>query len=180
MEQGTVAKVAGPLVVATGLPTSKMFDVVRVGAEGLMGEIIEMRGDRASIQVYEETEGIGPGDPVIPTGAPLSVELGPGMLGNVYDGVQRPLDALMLQTGSFLARGVSAPGLPRDVRWEFEPVVSPGDAVRGGYRQYASRTYVECVDIASGADIDRDIDCRVNRYENGLRSQHGPPLVDKL
>ncbi len=111
MEQGKIIKVAGPLVVADGLGDAKMFDLVKVGTEGLMGEIIEMRGDRASIQVYEETEGIGPGDPVEATGAPLSVELGPGMLGAVYDGVQRPLDELERQAGSFLARGISAPGL---------------------------------------------------------------------
>ena len=113
MQQGSIVKVAGPLVVAEGLPTAKMFDLVRVGREGLMGEIIEMRGQTASIQVYEETEGLGPGDPVEATGAPLSVELGPGMLSAVYDGVQRPLDKLEEQAGSFLARGVTAPGLDR-------------------------------------------------------------------
>lgn len=101
MEQGRIIKVAGPLVVADGLGTAKMFDLVKVGEEGLMGEIIEMRGERASIQVYEETEGLGPGDPVEATGAPLSVELGPGMLGAVYDGVQRPLDVLEQQVGIF-------------------------------------------------------------------------------
>ena len=132
MEQGKVVKVAGPLVVAEGLRTSKMYDLVKVGVQGLMGEIIEMRGDRASIQVYEETEGIGPGDPVEATGAPLSVELGPGMLGAVYDGVQRPLDALEAQVGAFLTRGISAPGLDRDVRWEFVARVKAGDEVAPG------------------------------------------------
>ena len=132
MDQGRIEKVAGPLVVAVGLGNAKMYDLVRVGDEGLMGEIIEMRGDRASIQVYEETEGLGPGDPVEPTGAPLSVELGPGMLEAVYDGVQRPLDALEAQAGSFLKRGITAPGLDREKRWEFTPVVSAGARVEGG------------------------------------------------
>ncbi len=132
MEQGRVVKVAGPLVVADGLTESKMFDLVRVGSEGLMGEIIEMRGSRSSIQVYEETEGIGPGDPVESTGAPLSVELGPGMLGAVYDGVQRPLDVLEAQTGAFLTRGVSAPGLDRERAWVFAPSVAAGSRVHEG------------------------------------------------
>jgi V/A-type H+-transporting ATPase subunit A len=132
MEQGRVVKVAGPLVIAEGLERSKMYDLVRVGEEGLMGEIIEMRGDRSSIQVYEETEGLGPGDPVVSTGAPLSVELGPGMLGAVYDGVQRPLDVLEQQAGAFLARGVDAPGLDRDKQWVFHATVSAGDNVDEG------------------------------------------------
>ncbi len=132
MEQGRIVKVAGPLVVAEGLVESRMYDLVRVGVEGLMGEIIEMRGDRASIQVYEETEGLGPGDPVDATGAPLSVELGPGMLESVYDGVQRPLDVLEHLAGAFLARGVTAPGLDRKKRWEFVATVSTGARVTGG------------------------------------------------
>jgi V/A-type H+-transporting ATPase subunit A len=132
MDQGTIRKVAGPLVVATGLGTARMYDLVRVGEQGLMGEIIEMRGDRASIQVYEETEGLGPGMPVVSTGAPLSVELGPGMLEAVYDGVQRPLDALRAKSGAFLGRGVSAPGLDREKTWEFVPVVTAGAVVSGG------------------------------------------------
>jgi V/A-type H+-transporting ATPase subunit A len=132
MEQGTIQKVAGPLVVAEGLAASRMYDLVRVGREGLMGEIIEMRGDRASIQVYEETEGLGPGDPVEGTGAPLSVELGPGMLEAVYDGVQRPLDVLRSATGDFLRRGISAPGLDREKRWEFVPTLAAGAPVEGG------------------------------------------------
>jgi len=132
MEQGRIVKVAGPLVIAEGLERSKMYDLVRVGEEGLMGEIIEMRGDRSSIQVYEETEGLGPGDPVESTGAPLSVELGPGMLGAVYDGVQRPLDALEAKVGSLLQRGVSAPGLDRDKKWVFHATVHAGDHLEGG------------------------------------------------
>jgi V/A-type H+-transporting ATPase subunit A len=132
MERGVIVKVAGPLVVAEGLGTAKMYDLVRVGAQGLMGEIIEMRRDRASIQVYEETEGLGPGDPVEATGAPLSVELGPGLLESVYDGVQRPLDELERLAGAFLARGVSAPGLNRDKRWEFVATAEVGSRVAGG------------------------------------------------
>ncbi|MDO8848864.1 MAG: V-type ATP synthase subunit A [Coriobacteriia bacterium] len=132
MERGTIVKVAGPLVVAEGLSGARMFDLVRVGEQGLMGEIIEMRGDRASIQVYEETEGLGPGDPVEGTGAPLSVELGPGMLGAVYDGVQRPLDVLERIAGSYLTRGVSAPGLDREKRWAFTPTLSAGTHVTAG------------------------------------------------
>jgi len=132
MSQGVIVKVAGPLVVAEGLGNAKMFDLVKVGAQGLMGEIIEMRGDRASIQVYEETEGLGPGDPVQATGAPLSVELGPGLLESVYDGVQRPLDALERLAGAFLARGVSAPGLDRNKRWEFVATAKVGSKVSGG------------------------------------------------
>ncbi len=132
MDKGSILKVAGPLVVARDLHGARMFDLVRVGVEGLMGEIIEMRGERASIQVYEETEGLGPGDPVVPTGEPLSVELGPGMLGTVYDGVQRPLYALEAQAGSFLARGVTAPGLDREKVWEFAATVSAGARVSAG------------------------------------------------
>jgi len=132
MERGTIVKVAGPLVVAEGLVEARMFDLVRVGEQGLMGEIIEMRGDCASIQVYEETEGLGPGDPVEGTGAPLSVELGPGMLGAVYDGVQRPLDALERLAGAFLARGISASGLDREKRWEFVPCLAEGADVVAG------------------------------------------------
>ncbi|MCL4554597.1 MAG: V-type ATP synthase subunit A [Actinobacteria bacterium] len=126
MEQGRIVKVSGPLVVAEGLGTSKMYDLVRVGEEGLMGEIIEMRRDRCSIQVYEETEGLGPGHPVVSTGAPLSVELGPGMLGAVYDGVQRPLDALEAQAGAFLTRGMNAFALDRERKWSFHATAKAG------------------------------------------------------
>lgn len=132
MQVGTIVKVAGPLVVAEGLTGSRMFDLVKVGNEGLMGEIIEMRGHRASIQVYEETQGIGPGAPVVPTGAPLSVELGPGMLGAVYDGVQRPLDAIQAMAGAFLNRGVDAPGLDRDKKWDFVATATVGARVDAG------------------------------------------------
>jgi len=132
LEQGRVSKVAGPLVVAEGLTRSKMYDLVRVGDEGLMGEIIEMRGTHCSIQVYEETGGLGPGDPVVSTGAPLSVELGPGMMGAVYDGVQRPLDVLQEKTGSYLTRGTSAPGLDRDREWDFSSTAKAGQELESG------------------------------------------------
>ncbi len=132
LEQGRIVKVAGPLVVAEGLVRSRMYDLVRVGEEGLMGEIIEMRGTRASIQVYEETEGLGPGDPIVSTGAPLSVELGPGMMGAVYDGVQRPLDVLEATSGAFLARGVTAPGLDREKQWAFHATAKASEHLEGG------------------------------------------------
>ncbi len=132
MKEGYVVKVAGPLVVARGLPYPKMYDLVKVGADRLMGEIIELRGDRASIQVYEETSGIGPGDEVITTGEPLSVELGPGLLTSIYDGVQRPLDTIMEKYGNYIARGVEEPGLSRERKWPFRALVKVGDMVEPG------------------------------------------------
>lgn len=130
--QGTVIKVSGPLVVARGLEGSKMFEMVRVGKLGLFGEIIEIKGDRYSIQVYEETEDIAPGEPVISTGFPLSVELGPGLLKSIYDGVQRPLDVLHAKYGNFIVRGAESPALNREKKWEFTPVVKTGDEVVTG------------------------------------------------
>lgn len=132
MNQGVVVKVSGPLVVATGLPEARMFDVVKVGKQGLIGEIIEVHGERLSIQVYEETSGIGPGDPVISTGVPLSVELGPGMLEGIFDGIQRPLDAIEARAGSFITRGIEVPALNRDKKWAFVPTAKKGDMVTGG------------------------------------------------
>jgi V/A-type H+-transporting ATPase subunit A len=132
MSEGEVVKVSGPLVVARGLSHPKMYDLVRVGRERLMGEIIELRGDRASIQVYEETSGIGPGDVVVGTGEPLSVELGPGLLTSIYDGVQRPLDVIRDKHGNYIARGVEEPGLNRTALWPFVPAVKPGDKVAPG------------------------------------------------
>ncbi|MHB8893674.1 MAG: V-type ATP synthase subunit A [Candidatus Geothermincolia bacterium] len=131
-QDGYIVKVAGPLVVARGLADPKMYDLVRVGAERLMGEVIELRGDNASIQVYEETEGLGPGEPIFTTGMSLSVELGPGLLGSIYDGVQRPLDLIWEDTGNFIARGTDRPGLPRDREWEFTAVAVEGEVVREG------------------------------------------------
>jgi len=132
MNAGEVVKVSGPLVVARGLPHPKMYDLVKVGKDRLMGEIIELRGDRASIQVYEETSGIGPGDEVISTGEPLSVELGPGLLTSIYDGVQRPLDVIRDRHGNYIARGVEEPGLSRTALWPFHPSVKVGDRVVSG------------------------------------------------
>ncbi|MBO5355003.1 MAG: V-type ATP synthase subunit A [Clostridia bacterium] len=132
MVQGRILKVSGPLVIAEGMREANMFDVVRVGDAQLIGEIIEMHGDRASIQVYEETAGLGRGDRVVSTGAPLSVELGPGLIRNIYDGIQRPLETLRLAYGANLQRGIDVPALDREKRWFFEPAVSYGDTVGEG------------------------------------------------
>ncbi len=132
MSKGTIKKVAGPLVVARGMRDANMFDVVRVSEQRLIGEIIEIHGDEASIQVYEETSGLGPGAPVESTGEPMSVELGPGLISSIYDGIQRPLDAIMQISGNNLKRGVEVPALKRDVKWSFMPAMQAGDAVQGG------------------------------------------------
>ena len=129
---GKIVKVSGPLVVATGLKDANMADVVRVGEQRLIGEILNMNGDAASIQVYEETSGLGPGAKVETTGMPLSVELGPGMLENIYDGIQRPLPEIRDLTGSNITRGIEVPALNRERVWHFDPVVQPGTAVTGG------------------------------------------------
>ena len=130
---GKIVKVSGPLVVATGLEDANMADVVRVGEQRLIGEILTMNGDSASIQVYEETSGLGPGAAVESTGSPLSVELGPGIIENIYDGIQRPLEVIMKQTGkNTLERGVEVPALDREKLWDFVPVAMPGDKVTGG------------------------------------------------
>lgn len=123
---------AGPLVIAEGMRDANMFDVVRVSEQRLIGEIIEMHGDKASIQVYEETSGLGPGEPVESTGSPLSVELGPGLIGSIYDGIQRPLDKIMEISGTNLKRGVEVSSLDRDKKWEFFPCAKIGDKVTAG------------------------------------------------
>ena len=132
MTQGKIVKVSGPLVVASGMQDADMFDVVRVGDLGLIGEIIEMRGDMASIQVYEETAGIGPGAPVETTGAQLSVELGPGLIETMYDGIQRPLEAMRQKAGANITRGIKVPSLDREKKWDFVPVATVGDSVESG------------------------------------------------
>ena len=132
MSTGTIKKVAGPLVIAEGMRDSNMFDVVRVSNQRLIGEIIEIHGDQASVQVYEETSGLGPGEPVESMGVPLSVELGPGLITSIYDGIQRPLDDIMKISGNSLKRGVEVPSLKRDLKWHFVPTVKPGDAVEAG------------------------------------------------
>ncbi|HCO28159.1 MAG TPA: V-type ATP synthase subunit A, partial [Lachnospiraceae bacterium] len=133
MSKGVIKKVAGPLVIAEGMRDANMFDVVRVSNQRLIGEIIEMHGDQASIQVYEETSGLGPGEPVESMEAPLSVELGPGLITSIYDGIQRPLDDIMKATGgNSLERGVEVPSLKRDRKWAFEPTAKVGDEVEAG------------------------------------------------
>ena len=132
MTEGTIVKVSGPLVVASGMREANMFDVVRVGEMRLIGEIIEIRGDRASIQVYGETAGIGPGDRVCSTGEPLSVELGPGLISSIYDGIQRPLDKIAAQAGTNLPRGIDVSPLDRERLWQFTAAVQAGAAVTAG------------------------------------------------
>lgn len=132
MSQGKVVKVSGPLVIAEGMKDADMFDVVRVSDQGLIGEIIEMRGDLASIQVYEETAGLGPGAPVVSTGAPLSVELGPGLIETMYDGIQRPLEKMYELAGANITRGISVPALDREKKWGFVPTAAVGDKVQAG------------------------------------------------
>lgn len=132
MSEGKIIKVSGPLIVAEGMQDAKMFDVVRVSSKNLIGEVIELRGDKASIQVYEETSGLGTGESVVSTGEPLSVELGPGLLEGMYDGIQRPLDKLLAVSGDRIARGVAMPALNSEKLWKFEPSLKIGDKVCGG------------------------------------------------
>ena len=133
MSKGFIRKVAGPLVIAEGMKDANMFDVVRVSEQRLIGEIIEIHGDQASVQVYEETSGLGPGTPVESTGMPMSVELGPGLIGSIYDGIQRPLEKIMEKTGSnMLKRGIEVPSLEREKKWHFVPSVKAGDSVEEG------------------------------------------------
>jgi len=130
--EGVIVKVSGPLVLAKGLEGIKMFEMVRVGDAGLIGEVIELKGDTASIQVYEETTGVGPGEKVITVGAPLSVELGPGLIGTIYDGIQRPLEVIYSKKGPWIAKGVDIPGLDHNKKWHFKPVKKSGDLVSTG------------------------------------------------
>lgn len=132
MKQGRIVKVSGPLVVAEGLEGARMFDVVRVSEQRLIGEIIEIKGNRVSIQVYENTAGLGVGEPVESTGEPLSLELGPGLIGSIYDGIQRPLNVIQEIAGDVIPRGVEVPGLDRKAVWHFVPTVKTGDKVTGG------------------------------------------------
>ena len=132
MKQGQIIRTAGPLVVASGCLGAKMYDMVKIGELGLIGEIIELRGDQAFIQVYEDTTGIGPGEPVFLTGQPLSVELGPGLVSSIYDGIQRPLDVIRDLKGDFVTRGIEVPSLDRDKQWKFRPLVAKGQDVIEG------------------------------------------------
>ena len=133
INSGKIVKVAGPVVVAEGMVGARMYDVVRVGEENLIGEIVELHGERASIQVYEDTVGIGPGEKVVNTGAPLSVELGPGLISSIYDGIQRPLAELVAKQGDYILRGSEIPGLRRDIKWHFTPTVENGTEVSQGF-----------------------------------------------
>ena len=132
MKQGEIIRVAGPLVVASGCTGAKMYDMVKIGELGLIGEIIELREDLAFIQVYEDTTGIGPGEPVLLTGKPLSVELGPGLISSIYDGIQRPLDIIRAKEGDFVTRGIELPPLDREKKWEFVPLAAKGQGVQEG------------------------------------------------
>jgi len=132
MSEARIIRVAGPLVVASGCLGAKMYDVARIGGLGLIGEIIELRGEQAFVQVYEDTTGIGPGEPVSLTGKPLSVELGPGLIRSIYDGIQRPLDVIRAKTGNFITRGLELPALDRERKWEFVPMRKAGETVAAG------------------------------------------------
>ena len=132
MSKGTILKVSGPLVVAKDMRDANMFDVVRVSEHRLIGEIIEMHGDKASIQVYEDTSGLGTGEPVESTNEPLSVELGPGLIKGIFDGIQRPLEKIMELSGNNLERGIEVPSLSRDVKWHFNPTAKEGDKLKAG------------------------------------------------
>jgi V/A-type H+-transporting ATPase subunit A len=132
MKEGKIIRVAGPLVVASGCMGAKMYDMVKVGELGLIGEIIELREDQAFVQVYEDTTGIGPGEPIFLTGKPLSVELGPGLISSIYDGIQRPLDIIRVKEGDFVTRGVELPSLDREKKWKFNPLVKERQQVEAG------------------------------------------------
>src|SRR4030042_1395742 len=131
-KEGRIVKGAGPVVVAENMAGARMYDVVRVGELNLIGEIVGLKGDLASIQVYEETSGIGPGEKVVDTQAPLSVELGPGLIESIYDGIQRPLDELTKTEGDHILRGSQLPGLNREKKWHFKPVIKNGTKVASG------------------------------------------------
>ena len=130
--QGKIVKVSGPLIVAENMAECRMYDVVRVSDKGLIGEVIELRGDRASIQVYEETSGLGTGEVVESTGMPLSVELAPGLIGGIFDGIQRPLTRIAELYGDRITRGISVTNLDHEKEWEFIPLVKAGDKVSAG------------------------------------------------
>ena len=190
MPQGTIVKVAGPLIVAENMADARMYDVVRVSKNRLVGEVIELRGDRASIQVYEETSGLGPGEPVESTGAPLSVELGPGLIESIFDGIQRPLTVIREKVGDRITRGVEVPSLDRDKKWAFEPKVKQGDAVVPGtilgivqensvveHRILAPvGVSGEVTDIKTGEFTITDVICTVKDAEG---KEHGIPMMQK-
>ena len=129
---GRIVKVSGPLIVAEGMKDVELYDVVRVSEKRLIGEVIELRDDKASIEVYEETAGLGPGEPVESTGSPLSVELAPGLIESIFDGIQRPLEVIYQSEGDRITRGIDVPKLNREKKWAFVPVAKVGDEVSGG------------------------------------------------
>lgn len=148
LKQGIITKVSGPLIIAKGMEEANMFDVVKVSDKNLIGEIIAMEGDKASIQVYEETSGVGPGEKVVQTGMPLSVELGPGMLTSIYDGIQRPLEKIYEQTGKNIERGIEVTSIERDKKWTFKPKKNVGDTVTSG-------------DVIGGVQETKIIECKI-------------------
>jgi len=130
--EGKIIKIAGPVITADGMRGTQMYEMVKVGDDKLIGEIIELEGDTATIQVYEETAGMKPGEVVESTGGPLSVELGPGIIGSIFDGIQRPLETIKLAVGDYIERGVDVPALPKDKKWTFKPIATAGSEVKGG------------------------------------------------
>ena len=148
---GTIVKVSGPLIVASGMGDVELYDVVRVSEKHLIGEVIELRGDMASIQVYEETAGLGPGEPVESTGSPLSVELAPGLIEGIFDGIQRPLDVLYEKAGDRITRGVEVPKLNREKKWKFEPKVKVGD--HSGSRLQNQGQRRQCDGVSHAPDL---------------------------
>lgn len=199
---GIIKKVSGPLVVTEGMRQANMYDVVRVGKLGLVGEIIEMRGDNASVQVYEETAGLGPGEEVISTGEPLSVELGPGLIKSIYDGIQRPLDAIMAKVGDRLERGVSVAALDREKVWSFIATAKPGHVNAGDVLGTVSETAVvehkimvppgcdgELVELSSGEYKITDVIGKIKTDSGEIRNitmlqkwpvRRGRPYKEKL
>ncbi len=190
---GRIVRVSGPLVVAEGLEHPMMYEVVKVGRLGLFGEIISLKAGRASIQVYEQTEGLGPGEPVENTGEQLSVELGPGLIRQIYDGIQRPLDVISRKHGDFIPRGIEEPALSQDARWEFVPSAKPGQKVEGGHRLgYVEESDIVrhwimvppgvtgvLKDLAAGTYTVRDVIGRVERPDgtvHDLRLAHRWPV----
>lgn len=130
--EGNIIKIAGPVIIADGMRGTQMHEMVKVGSDKLIGEIIELEGDTATIQVYEETAGLKPGEKIESTGGPLSVELGPGIMGSIFDGIQRPLEVIKEKTGDFIERGVDVPSIDKEKKWTFKPVAKVGDKVQGG------------------------------------------------
>jgi V/A-type H+-transporting ATPase subunit A len=183
MRQGKIIRVAGPLVVASECLGAKMYDMVKVGRLGLIGEIIELNNDQAYIQVYEDTTGVGPGEPVVLTEKPLSVELGPGLLGSIYDGIQRPLDLIRAQHGDFVPRGIEVPALNREKRWKFVPLRKKGELVLAGdIIGYVQETPLiqhrilvpendsgEIVEILEGEFLVTEVVCRVKKDSGGIK-----------